>query len=125
MLNTSKKYLGIIILIVFSILSAQPAYKLETQEERVPGKIATGFELLPIEKEYNFNFQTINDEIVETGYEKHYNYNHDGIGRDTTPDTLAYDYNWGAYFYMSPGDVMVTLSRHTPPTLCTRNLASS
>ena len=79
MLNTSQKYLGIIILIVISILSAQPAYKLETQEERVPGKMATGFELLPTEKEYNFNNQMINDEIVETGY--NYENNYSKIGR--------------------------------------------
>ena len=47
------------------------------------------------------------DIVVMPGYEQRYNYNHNGVGRDT-PDTLAYDYAWGAYFYGTPGDVFMT-----------------
>jgi len=47
------------------------------------------------------------DIIVIPGYESQNNYSHNGVGRDT-PDTLAYDYAWGAYFYGTPGDVFLT-----------------
>jgi len=48
------------------------------------------------------------DIVIVPGYEQRYNYSHNGVGRGT-PDTLAYDYAWGAYFYMTPGDVMMTI----------------
>ena len=47
------------------------------------------------------------DIVVIPGYESRYNYTHNGVGRGT-PDTLAYDYAWGAYFYGTPGDVFMT-----------------
>ena len=47
------------------------------------------------------------DIVVVPGYESQNNYSHNGVGRDT-PDTLAYDYAWGAYFYGTPGDVFLT-----------------
>ena len=47
------------------------------------------------------------DIVVIPGYESQNNYSHNGVGRDT-PDTLAYDYAWGAYFYGTPGDVFLT-----------------
>jgi len=105
MLNTSQKYLGIIILIVVSILAAQPAYKLDTQEGRVPGKMVNGFALKPNAENNNLFDQLFNDETVETGYTYRYSYSRDNRSVD---DTLYYDLPWNAYFYMSPGDVMVT-----------------
>jgi hypothetical protein len=45
------------------------------------------------------------DEIVETGYSYRNSYSRDNRSVD---DTLYYDLPWGAYFYMEPGDVMVT-----------------
>ena len=47
------------------------------------------------------------DIVVVPGYESQNNYSHNGVGRDT-PDTLAYDYAWLAYFYGTPGDVFLT-----------------
>ena len=50
-------------------------------------------------------FNNTNDEIVETGYSYRSSYSRDNRSVD---DTLYYDLPWGAYFYMEPGDVMVT-----------------
>ena len=47
------------------------------------------------------------DIVNVPGYNYENNYSNHSYGRGT-PDTMAYDYAWGAYFYMTPGDVMVT-----------------
>jgi len=105
MLKTSQKNLTILIFAVVSLLAAQPAYKLDTQGGRVPSKMANGFALKPNAENNNLFDQLFDDEIVETGYSYRNSYSRDNRSVD---DTLYYDLPWNAYFYMSPGDVMVT-----------------
>jgi len=56
---------------------------------------------------YQFLGNPEQDIVIIPGFEQRYNYNHNGVGRDT-PDTLAYDLPWAAYFYGNPSDVFMT-----------------
>lgn len=72
-----------------------------------PKKFDKSFILNPIKNQSQFQEQLGNDEIVHIPgyiYRNSYTQNNRSI-----PDTLAYDLEWGAYFYMLPGDVMMTV----------------
>ncbi|NOZ03664.1 MAG: hypothetical protein GXO92_03530 [FCB group bacterium] len=53
------------------------------------------------------SFAPESDIQIISGYSHRKSYNNTGSSRGTA-DTLAYDLSWGSYFYMTPGDVMVT-----------------
>ena len=57
----------------------------------IPGKDLSSYQILGSPEQ---------DIVIMPGFEQRYNYNHNGVGRDT-PDTLAYDYAWGCLLYTS------------------------
>ena len=91
----SKKLVSIGLLLVL----AWPIHALDLgTSSGIPGKDLSKFGIIGNPEQ---------DIVVIPGYESRYNYTHNGVGRGT-PDTLAYDYAWGAYFYGGPGDVFMT-----------------
>ena len=72
-----------------------------------PKKFENSFILQPSINQSLFQDQIENDEIVHIpgyGHRNHYTHNDRNLA-----DTLLYDLNWNAYFYMLPGDVMMTV----------------